>query len=123
MLIETAGTPDNTVGREVAMHISFAKPKFLKDSEVSPEILQKEREIVTAQTAQDPKMAGKPEAAIKSAVEGRMKKYLGEVVLLSQPYIREEKKTVGQLIAETPGASVTRFERFEIGAAASGSVA
>jgi elongation factor Ts len=123
VLVETTGTPDGTLGREVAMHISFAKPKFLKDEEVNADILQKEREIITAQTAQDPKMAGKPEAAINAAVEGRMKKYLGEVVLLSQPYIREEKKTVGQLVGETSGAQVTRFERFEIGAAASGAVA
>ena len=123
VLVETIGTADNTVGREVAMHISFAKPRFLHESEVNQDILNKERDIITAQTAQDPKMVGKPEAAIKAAVEGRMRKFLGEVVLLSQPYIREEKKTVGQLIAETKGAEVTRFERFEIGAAASGSVA
>ena len=62
-------------------------------------------------------MAGKPEAAINSMIEGRIRKYKGEVVLLDQPYIRDDKKTVAQLVKETAGASIVRFVRFEVGAA------
>jgi elongation factor Ts len=118
VLVEVAGNGVETLGREVAMHVSFAKPRFLTDTDVDADTLAKEREIVTALTAQDPKMVGKPEAAIKSAVEGRLRKFLGEIVLLNQPYVRDDKKTVGQLVKETPGASITRFVAYTVGEAA-----
>jgi elongation factor Ts len=115
VLVETTGTDDQELGREVAMHISFAKPRFLTDKDVDPATLAKEREIVTAQAENDPKMAGKPEAARNAMIEGRLKKFLGETVLLNQPYIRDEKKTIGHLVAERKGAAVTRFARYEVG--------
>jgi elongation factor Ts len=59
-------------------------------------------------------MVGKPDQAIQSAVDGRLRKYLGEIVLLQQPYIREDKKTVGQLAKDQNG-TITRFTRFEVG--------
>jgi elongation factor Ts len=114
VLVETTGTDgDISLGRDVAMHISFAKPKFLSEAEVDANVVAKEREIITAQT--ETQMAGKPDAAKNAAIEGRVRKFLGEVVLLNQPYIREEKKSVGQIVAEKSGAAVTRFARFEVG--------
>ncbi len=115
VLVETLGANTDQVGREVAMHISFAKPKFLSEGDIDPDVLAKEREIITAQANEDPKMAGKPEAAKTAMIEGRIKKFKGEIALLSQPYIRDDKKTITQLLSETPGASVTRFARFEVG--------
>lgn len=111
VIIETSS---DTIGREVAMHISFAKPRFLSDADIPADVVAKERAFVEDQTKNDPKMVGKPEMAIQSAVDGRMRKFFGEIVLLNQPYIREEKKTVGQ-IAKEAGASISRFVRFEVG--------
>ena len=114
VLVETTGTNgDPSLGRDVAMHISFAKPKALTDADVDAATLAKEREIITAQT--EAQMAGKPEQAKNSAIEGRVRKYLGEIVLMNQPYIRDDKKTVGALVKEQAGAQVTRFARFEVG--------
>ena len=118
VLVETTGANTAQLGREVAMHISFAKPKYLTENDIDPQVLAKEGEIISAQAAEDPKMAGKPEAARAAMVEGRLKKFKGEIALLSQPYIRDDKKTIAQLASDTPGASVTRFARFEVGESA-----
>lgn len=118
VLVETTGANTAQLGREVAMHISFAKPKYLTENDIDPQVLAKEGEIISAQAAEDPKMAGKPEAARAAMVEGRLKKFKGEIALLSQPYIRDDKKTIAQLAGDTPGASVTRFARFEVGESA-----
>jgi len=112
VVVETTGGEE--LGREVAMHVSFAKPRYLAESEVDAAVLDKEREIVLEQTRNDPKMAGKPEAALNAAVQGRLRKFLGEVVLLNQPYVRDDKKTVGQL-AKDAGGEILRFVRFEVG--------
>lgn len=113
VLVETSGAgPD--LGREVAMHVSFAKPRYRTADEVSADVLDKERAIIAEQTAADPKMVGKPEAAINAAVQGRLKKFLGEIVLVDQPYIRDDKQTVGQL-AKSAGGAIARFVRFEVG--------
>lgn len=121
VLIETTGDASGNVGREVAMHVSFAKPRFLRDEDIDPTVLAKEREIITAQADADPKMAGKPEAAKSSMIEGRIRKFKGEIVLLDQPYVRDDKKTISQLVKETPGAAITRFARFEVGETTPGS--
>jgi elongation factor Ts len=115
VLVELTGTDVAELGREVAMHISFAKPRFLDESSVDAETVAKEKAILTEQTAADPKMVGKPAQVIEGAVQGRLKKFLGEIVLLNQPYIRDDKKTVGQLVKETPGASLVRFACFQVG--------
>jgi elongation factor Ts len=93
---------------------AFAKPRFLSDADVPADVVAKERAFVEDQTKNDPKMVGKPDAAIQSAVDGRLRKFLGEIVLLSQPYIREDKKTVGQLAKDQNG-TISRFTRFEVG--------
>lgn len=115
VLVEIAGEGVEELGREVAQHISFAKPKFLSETEVDPAALAKETALITAQTMEDPKLAGKPEAAIQGAISGRIKKYLGEVVLLNQPYIRDDKKSVAQYVGETKGASIVRYACFQVG--------
>ena len=115
VLIELSGTDVAELGREVAMHISFSKPRFLTAADVDAVTVAKEKVILTEQTQADPKMAGKPAQVIEGAVQGRLNKFLGEIVLLNQPYIRDDKKTVGQLVKETAGASIVRFACFQVG--------
>jgi elongation factor Ts len=118
VLVESDGAAADKLyelGRAIAMHVSFSKPKFLREADVDQDVLAKEREIITEQAKNDPKMAGKPEAAVNSMIEGRVRKYLGEVVLLNQPYVRDDKKTVAQIIKEVPGANIVRYARFEVG--------
>ena len=115
VLVELSGESVAELGREVAMHISFAKPRFLSSEDVDAATIEKETRLLTDQTAADPKMAGKPAQVIEGAVKGRLNKFLGEIVLLNQPYIRDDKKSVGQLVKETPGAALVRFACFQVG--------
>ena len=106
----------------VAMHIAALSPKYVSTDEVSEEYKAHEKEILMAQIANDPKMAGKPEKVIEGAVVGRLNKELKEVCLLEQVYVKAEdgKQTVGKYVeqvAKEAGAalSIKKFVRFETG--------
>lgn len=106
----------------VAMQIAALSPKYVSTADVSEEYKAHEKEILMAQIANDPKMAGKPEKVIEGAVVGRLNKELKEVCLLEQPYVKAEdgKQTVAQYLAQVSketGAnlSVKKFVRFETG--------
>ena len=106
----------------VAMQIAALSPKYVSTDDVSEEYKAHEKEILMAQIANDPKMAGKPEKVIEGAVVGRLNKDLKEVCLLEQPYVKAEdgKQTVAQYLAQVAkenGAklSVKKFVRFETG--------
>lgn len=106
----------------VAMQIAALSPKYVSTDDVSEEYKAHEKEILMAQIANDPKMAGKPEKVIEGAVVGRLNKELKEVCLLEQPYVKAEdgKQTVAQYlsqVAKENGAklSVKKFVRFETG--------
>lgn len=106
----------------VAMQIAALSPKYVSTDDVSEEYKAHEKEILMAQVANDPKMAGKPEKVIEGAVVGRLNKELKEVCLLEQPYVKAEdgKQTVAQYLAQVAkenGAklSVKKFVRFETG--------
>lgn len=106
----------------VAMQIAALSPKYVSTADVSEEYKAHEKEILMAQIANDPKMAGKPEKVIEGAVVGRLNKELKEVCLLEQPYVKAEdgKQTVVQYLAQVAkenGAnlSVKKFVRFETG--------
>ena len=106
----------------VAMQIAALSPKYVSTDDVSEEYKAHEKEILMAQIANDPKMAGKPEKVIEGAVVGRLNKELKEVCLLEQPYVKAEdgKQTVAQYLAQVAkenGAklSVKKFVRFETG--------
>ena len=96
--------------KDVAMHIAASRPTCITEGEVPAELLAKEREILVAQ-AQD---SGKPAAIIEKMVDGRIRKYLAEITLVGQPFVKDPDKTVGALLGET-GASVSGFVRFEVG--------
>ena len=106
----------------LAMQVAALSPKYVSTGDVSEEYKAHEKEILMAQIANDPKMAGKPEKVIEGAVTGRLNKELKEVCLLEQAYVKAEdgKQTVAQYVAQVAkenGArlSVKRFVRFETG--------
>ena len=117
VLVEMTGEGPEVKGlaREVAMHIAAAKPKYLSKDQIPAEKLAEERDIVKTRTAADPKNANKPAEILDNIIEGGVGTFYKEAVLLEQPYIREPKQTVAQLIKGK--AEIKRFVRFEIGEA------
>lgn len=101
---------DDSLARDVAMHIAASRPVCVDDSQVPAELLAKEREIYAAQAAE----SGKPANIIEKMVEGRLKKYLEEITLVGQPFVKNPDQTVGRLLADA-GARVVAFHRLEVG--------
>ena len=106
----------------LAMQVAALSPVYVAVEDISEEFRAHEKEIIAAQIAQDPKMAGKPEKVIEGAVNGRLNKELKEVCLLEQVYVKAEdgKQTVAQYLAQVAkenGADlrINRFVRFETG--------
>ncbi|MDH5545135.1 MAG: translation elongation factor Ts [Gammaproteobacteria bacterium] len=98
------------LARDVAMHIAASRPVCVDESQVPAELLEKEREIFTAQAAE----SGKPEDIVAKMVEGRVKKFLKEVTLVGQPFVKDPDTTVEKLL-KSNSATVVGFERFEVG--------
>lgn len=101
---------DEELGRDLAMHVTAINPMVVAGSDLSPDVVAKEREIFTAQ-AQD---SGKPADIIAKMVEGRVRKFLAEVSLLDQPFVKDADVRVGQLLTQKK-AGCTGFVRFEVG--------
>ena len=102
--------------KDIAMHIAAVDPRYVGKDEVTPEDIEKEKEIYRAQAA----ATGKPANIIEKMLEGKMSKFYEEVCLLEQPFIKEQTLTIGQLIAQKvaklgENISVRRFARFKIG--------
>lgn len=102
---------DEETARSVAQHISFADPQYLTREDVPEEAVAKERAIVEEISRNE----GKPEAALPKIVEGRLGAFFKQVALLDQEYARDNKFSVGQVLADA-GLSVTGFARFKVGA-------
>ncbi len=103
-------------GRDVAMQIAAVNPQYIKSSDVSADVLEKEKEILTAQALNE----GKPREIAEKMVAGRIKKYYKEFCLLEQEFVKDPDKTVGQYVTETGKAfggdiEVVCFVRFEKG--------
>ncbi|MDE1980810.1 MAG: elongation factor Ts [Betaproteobacteria bacterium] len=101
---------DEALGRDIAMHIAASKPLCVSRDEVPADLLVREREIYTAQAAE----SGKPADIVARMVEGRITKYLAEVTLLGQPFVKNPDQTVEQLL-KSRGARVNRFSMFVVG--------
>ena len=106
----------------LAMQVAALSPKYVSTADVSEEYKAHEKEIIAAQIAQDPKMAGKPEKVIEGAVIGRLNKELKEVCLLEQVYVKAEdgKQTVAQYLSQVSKengteVSINQFVRYETG--------
>jgi elongation factor Ts len=106
------------LARDIALHIASADPIAVTADEIPAELIERERRIAEEQVAAE----GKPESIRGKIVEGKLKKFIAERTLLEQPYVRDDKKTVGDLVKEVSGKlgeaiTVRRFARFQIGAA------
>jgi elongation factor Ts len=109
VLVEYDGDAD--AARGAAMQIAAMRPQYLTRDEVPADVVEKEREIAEATSREE----GKPEQAIAKITEGRLNGFFKDVVLLEQPSVTENKKTVKAVLDES-GTSLKRFARFEVGA-------
>lgn len=101
---------DETLGKDLAMHIAASKPLCVSGDQIPADVLEHERQIFTAQAAE----SGKPANIIEKMVEGRITKYLAEVTLLGQPFVKDPEQTVEKLLA-TKSAKVNGFTLFVVG--------
>src|SRR5262245_21273852 len=101
---------DEALARDLAMHVAAANPRYVSPSDVPADVVAKEREILAAQAAAE----GKPAAIVEKMVEGRLRKYLAEICLTGQPFVKDPDTSVGQLL-ERAKASVSGFLRYEVG--------
>ena len=104
------------LARDIALHIASADPIGINPEDVPAETIERERRIAEEQVAAE----GKPEAIRSKIVEGKIRKFIAERTLLEQPFVKDESKTVGQLVKEVSGnlgeaVVVKRFARFRIG--------
>ena len=109
VLIEYSGG-NEALGKDLAMHIAASKPICVSKDQVSQELLDQERKIYTAQAAE----SGKPANIVEKMVEGRIAKYLAEVTLLGQPFVKDPDTMVEKLLA-AQSAKVTAFQMFTVG--------
>jgi elongation factor Ts len=106
---------DATLAKDLAMHVAASNPAYLLAADVPADAVAKERAIRVDMLKNDEKNKGKPENILVRIVEGGMNKWLGEITLLGQPFVKDPDTTVEKLLAKA-GARVTRFERLEVGA-------
>jgi elongation factor Ts len=101
---------DAELAKDIAMHIAASRPLCVSADQVPTEVIEKEKEIYAAQAAN----SGKPANIVEKMVEGRLKKFLGEVTLQGQPFVKDPDQKVEKLL-KAKGATVANFERFEVG--------
>jgi len=101
---------DESLARDIAMHVAAIKPTCIDESGVPAETLENERRILTEQA----KESGKPDEIVEKMVEGRVKKFLKEITLVGQPFVKDPDLSVGKLL-DGAGAKVVAFTRFEVG--------
>ncbi len=101
---------DAEMARDVAMHVAAANPQFLNTESVPAEFVEKEKGILIAQA----EASGKPAEIIEKMIQGRMKKFIGEITLMGQPFVKDPEVSVEKLLASTK-AKVSRFIRYEVG--------
>lgn len=104
------GTTDEEIAKDVAMHILAINPKYVSRDQVSQDEIAHETKILTEQALNE----GKPANIVEKMIQGRLNKYLAEISLVDQPFVKDPDQTVGQFLA-SKGASVKTFVRFEVG--------
>ncbi len=109
VLVELKGG-DAELAKDIAMHIAASKPECVSEADVPAELIEKEKEIFAAQAAE----SGKPAEIIEKMVTGRIAKFLKEITLVGQPFVKDPDQTVGKLL-ESKGAEVAGFSRLEVG--------
>jgi elongation factor Ts len=107
VLVEVAGGSAE-LAHDIAVHIAFARPKYLRRDDVPADVVEAERQTLETITRNE----GKPEAALPKIVEGRLNGFFKDVSLLEQPYAKDDKQSITQVLA---GAEIIRFAQVEIG--------
>ena len=108
LVVMTGG--DEALGKDIAMHVTAINPMVIEQSEVPEASVAKEREIAAAQAAE----SGKPPEIVEKMVEGKVRKFLAEVSLMDQPFVKDGNIKVNKLLKDA-GAKVTQFIRYEVG--------
>jgi elongation factor Ts len=106
------GSPDDQAGKDVAQQVAAMRPQYVTRDQVPADVVQKERGIAEQMTRDE----GKPEQAISKIVEGRLGAFFKDVVLTEQPFVKDPKKSIKQMLAEH-GVTVRAFARFQVGQA------
>ena len=101
---------DEALGKDLAMHIAASKPVAISRDQVAVELIERERDIAKARALE----AGKPENLLDKIVEGSINKFLAEVTLHGQPFVKDDKQTVEKLLA-SKNAKVNNFQMFIVG--------
>jgi elongation factor Ts len=101
---------DESLGKDIAMHIAATNPMCIDESGVPEDVLAKEKEILVAQA----EGSGKPAEIIEKMVQGRIRKYLSEITLVGQPFVKDPDTTIGKLLTDA-GATLNSFVRFGVG--------
>ncbi|MCP3666139.1 MAG: elongation factor Ts [Gammaproteobacteria bacterium] len=109
VIVEIEGG-DEALGKDVAMHVAATNPICVSEAEVPAEMLEKEREIYKARALE----SGKPENIVDKIVDGQIRKYLSEITLLGQKFVKDPDVTVEKLL-KGADASVVTFNRYEVG--------
>jgi elongation factor Ts len=98
------------MARDVAMHIAAVNPQFVNQDAIPAEFVEKEKAILIAQA----ESSGKPPEIIEKMIQGRLNKFLAEVTLMGQPFVKDPDQTVDKLLSAA-GAGVSGFVRYEVG--------
>ena len=108
VLVDSSADPD--LARDIAMHIAAVNPQFVDQESVPADFVEKEKAILIAQA----ESSGKPPEIIEKMIQGRLNKFLAEITLMGQPFVKDPDQTVARLLSAA-GASVTGFVRYEVG--------
>ncbi len=112
VLLQVEGGQDDAA-KEVAMHVAAMKPEVVSKEDLDPAAIQKERSILLEAARKE----GKPENVLEKMVEGRLKNFFAERVLAEQPFVKDDKQTVGK-VAQAAGMKLKKFVRWQLGEAA-----
>jgi len=107
VIVEMAGASQE-LAHDIAVHIAFARPKYLKKDDVPADVIAAERATLETVTRNE----GKPEAAIAKIVDGRVQGFFKDIALLEQPYAKDDKQSVAQVIGKS---TIVRYSQVEIG--------
>jgi elongation factor Ts len=109
VMVEYEGA-NPAVAKDVAMHIAFAKPKYMAKEQVAPDVIASERKILEARAAE----SGKPPEIVAKMVEGGLNKFLAEITLLGQPFVKDDKQTVEKML-KAQGSKLRGYRLLVVG--------
>jgi len=101
---------DAELGKDIAMHVAASRPQYLKPDDVPLAVQETERKVIEAQAAD----SGKPPEIVAKMVDGRLRKFLGEISLVGQPFVKDPDQSVEKVL-KARGGAVKAFVRYEVG--------